>query len=127
MKICHIITRMILGGAMENTLLTCEGLHARGHEVTLITGPARGSEGELMTRALAGGYRVIVIDDLRRAIHPVYDWRAYRLILAALRDLRPQVVHTHASKAGILARRAAGRLREASAKTTRRDAASTSL
>ncbi len=112
MKICHIITRMILGGAMENTLLTCEGLHARGHEVTLITGPARGSEGELMTRAVAGGYHVIIIDDLRRAIHPGYDWRAYRLILAALWDLRPEIVHTHASKAGILGRRAAGKLRE---------------
>ncbi len=112
MKICHIITRMILGGAMENTLLTCEGLHARGHEVTLITGPARGSEGELMTRAGAGGYRVIVIDDLRRAIHPGYDWRAYRLILAALWDLRPAIVHTHASKAGILGRRAADKLRQ---------------
>jgi len=31
MKIVHVITRMILGGAQENTLLTCEGLRARGH------------------------------------------------------------------------------------------------
>ena len=48
MKIVHVITRLILGGAQENTLLTCEGLHARGHEVTLITGPTYGPEGQLL-------------------------------------------------------------------------------
>ena len=58
-KVCHVITRLILGGAQENTLLTCEGLHARGHEVTLVTGPALGPEGELMTRARQGGYRAV--------------------------------------------------------------------
>ena len=40
MKIVHIITRLIVGGAQENTLLSCEGQHDRGHDVTLITGPA---------------------------------------------------------------------------------------
>ena len=65
MKICHVITRLILGGAQENTLLTCEGLHRRRHEVTLITGPALGPEGELLTRARSGGYRVIVLDSMR--------------------------------------------------------------
>ena len=64
MKICHVITRLILGGAQENTILTCEGLHARGHQVTLITGPPLGPEGELLTRARGGGYDVIVVDEL---------------------------------------------------------------
>lgn len=107
MKICHVITRLILGGAQENTLLTCEGLCARGHEVTLVTGPALGPEGQLMDRALAGGYRVIVLDELRREIHPLRDWRSYRRLKAILRDLRPEVMHSHSSKAGILAREAA--------------------
>ncbi len=40
MKIVHIITRLILGGAQENTLITCKLLAERGHDVTLITGPA---------------------------------------------------------------------------------------
>ncbi|NLW85406.1 MAG: glycosyltransferase, partial [Planctomycetes bacterium] len=40
MNICHVITRLILGGAQENTILTCEGLHQAGHNVTLVTGPA---------------------------------------------------------------------------------------
>ena len=40
MRIVHVITRLIIGGAQENTLLSCEGQQDRGHEVTLITGPA---------------------------------------------------------------------------------------
>ena len=111
MKIVHVITRMILGGAQENTLLTCEGLHARGHEVTLITGPAIGPEGELLSRARAGGYRVIVVEAMRREINPWRDWLAGRCLARRLRELAPDVVHTHSSKAGILARHAAAGLR----------------
>ena len=33
MKICHVITRMIVGGAQENTLLTIKGHLEKGHEV----------------------------------------------------------------------------------------------
>ena len=110
MKICHAITRMIVGGAMENTLLTCEGLRARGHDVTLITGPPIGPEGELLSRAQAGGYDVLVVDSLRREIHPLRDRRAYREIARHLSELRPQIMHSHASKAGILARKAAAKI-----------------
>ena len=110
MKICHVITRLILGGAQENTVLTCEGLSRRGHEVVLITGPALGPEGELMSRAKEGGYRVIVIDSLRREINPCRDWIAYRRLLSHLRRLAPDVMHSHSSKAGILARKAAAKV-----------------
>lgn len=95
---------------MENTLLTCEGLHEGGDDVTLLTGPPLGPEGELLSRANAGGYRVIVLPDLRRDIHPLRDLRAQRAIRRTLRTLQPDVMHSHASKAGILARRAAWRL-----------------
>jgi len=37
-KIVHIITRLILGGAQENTLITCRLLADRGHNATVITG-----------------------------------------------------------------------------------------
>ena len=110
MKICHVITRMILGGAQENTLLTCEGLHARGHDVTLITGPAIGPEGQLITNARNGGYRVIEIDQMRRPINPIRDHRAYRRLVRLLGDLRPDIMHSHSSKAGILARKAAAKV-----------------
>jgi glycosyltransferase involved in cell wall biosynthesis len=101
---------MILGGAQENTLLTCEGLHAHGHEVTLITGPAEGPEGDLLHRAQAGGYRVVVLEGLGREIHLWRDWRAMRRMENLLGDISPRIVHTHSSKAGILGRWAAHRL-----------------
>src|SRR3954464_678035 len=107
MKIVHIITRLIVGGAQENTLISCEGQHAKGHEVTLITGPAIGPEGSLMERAAAGGYRVEVVDQMRRAILPGKDYSTYRWLVKRLRQIAPDVVHTHSSKAGIIGRCAA--------------------
>jgi len=103
---------MILGGAQENTLLTCEGLHRRGHDVTLITGPALGPEGQLMDRARSGGYRVIELDGLRRAINPFYDVPTFGRLKKLLVEIDPDIVHTHSAKAGILGRRAAASLRK---------------
>jgi glycosyltransferase involved in cell wall biosynthesis len=107
MKIVHVITRLIVGGAQENTLLSCRGQHEQGHEVTLITGPALGPEGSLLPAAQAVGYRIEILDDLRRAILPVRDRRSYRQTIALLKKISPDVVHTHSSKAGILGRYAA--------------------
>src|SRR5947207_11342793 len=109
MRIVHIITRVIVGGAQENTILSCEGQHQLGHEVTLITGPAIGPEGSLMERAVGGGYRVDVIDEMRRAILPWKDYATYRKLVRRLVELKPDVVHTHSSKAGIIGRYAADR------------------
>ncbi len=108
MKIVHVITRLILGGAQENTLLTVEGLHHRyGDDVTLITGPAEGPEGDLFRRAEELGLKVELTPNLIRAVDPRTDWRAYRELRRTFRRLRPDVVHTHSSKAGIVGRAAA--------------------
>ena len=107
MRIVHIITRLIVGGAQENTLLSCEGQHDRGHEVTLITGPPIGPEGSLLERARSYGYRVEVLDAMRRAVLPGKDYFTYRRLVRRLREIRPDVVHTHSSKAGIIGRWAA--------------------
>lgn len=104
MKIVHIITRLILGGAQENTLITCRLLAERGHEVTLITGPALGPEGGLFHQTKDAGYEVIVLDSLRRAILPGKDIVAYLQLKSLLRELKPDIVHTHSAKAGILGR-----------------------
>src|SRR4051794_16718642 len=109
MRITHIITRLIIGGAQENTLLSCEGQHDRGHDVTLITGPPIGPEGSLMDRAQRYGYRVIVLDEMLRSILPLKDFRSYQRIIKLLQELTPDVVHTHSSKAGIIGRWAAHR------------------
>lgn len=107
MNICHVITRLIVGGAQENTLLTCAGLHERGHRVTLVTGPEAGPEGSLLGEAQSSGYDVIVLPSLHRAVNPWCDYRAKRDLTNLFRQRRPQVVHTHSSKAGILGRLAA--------------------
>jgi glycosyltransferase involved in cell wall biosynthesis len=112
LKITHIITRLILGGAQENTLLTCEGLHQQDHAVTLITGKAVGEDAQLMARAQSGGYRVIEVKPLIREIHPLKDWLAYRQIKKHLRQLNPDIVHTHSAKAGVLGRLAAWNIRQ---------------
>jgi glycosyltransferase involved in cell wall biosynthesis len=109
MRIVHIITRLIIGGAQENTLLSCEGQHDLGHDVTLITGPPLGPEGSLLERAQSHGYRVEVIDEMRRAVLPGRDFLTYRKLVERLRALKPDVVHTHSSKAGIVGRWAAHR------------------
>lgn len=111
MRIIHVITRLIIGGAQENTLLSCEGQHDAGHQVTLITGPGIGPEGSLLERARSYGYRVDVIDEMRRAILPAKDFFTYRRLVERLRELKPDVVHTHSSKAGILGRWAAAKSR----------------
>jgi glycosyltransferase involved in cell wall biosynthesis len=107
MHICHVITRLIVGGAQENTLLSCEGLHARGHRVTLISGPTRGPEGSLVERARRGGYEFIELRELIRAVNPWMDARARRYLRMEFDRLHPDVVHTHSSKAGIVGRFAA--------------------
>ncbi len=108
MRVAHIITRLILGGAQENTLLSCEDLlRIYGDEVLLITGPPLGPEGSLLERARAGGVPTEVIPQLRRAIHPWRDAVSYFRIKRILRDFRPDVVHTHSAKGGILGRAAA--------------------
>ena len=112
MRIAHVITRLILGGAQENTVLTCEDLVREYHDdVLLVTGPALGPEGTLMDRARAGGVPMEVVPQLRRPIHPWRDLVSYLRIKRILGDFQPDVVHTHSAKAGILGRMAARRLR----------------
>jgi glycosyltransferase involved in cell wall biosynthesis len=108
MRILHLITRLILGGAQENTVLTCEDLlRIHGDEVLLATGPAVGPEGSLLDRVERNGVPVEVLVPLGRAIRPLADWQSYREIRRVIRRFRPDVVHTHSGKAGLLGRMAA--------------------
>lgn len=107
MKILHLITRLILGGAQENTVLSCEGQHADGHEVTLAFGPIYGPEGSLLERAQASGTRCEMLPAMKRAVDPLADLRCYRQCCELIERLKPEVVHTHSSKAGIVGRFAA--------------------
>jgi len=111
LKIVHIMTRLILGGAQENTLVTCKLLAERGHDVTLITGPALGPEGDLYNQAQNRNINFIILDNLRRQINPFRELPAYFQIKKLLSQLEPDIVHTHSAKAGILGRFAAHALK----------------
>lgn len=106
-RVLHVITRMIVGGAQENTLLSVEGLdRLPPYEVDLASGVDNGPEGDLLERARQTT-RLTVVPELRRSVHPWHDlvalWKLYRLI----RSGRYHIVHTHSSKAGVLGRLAA--------------------
>jgi len=108
MRIAHVITRMILGGAQENTLLCCrDHVHRYKDDVLLVTGPAEGPEGSLLERAAREGVPTAILPDLVREIHPWHDVKAYFAVRSALAAFRPDVVHTHSAKAGVLGRMAA--------------------
>jgi len=108
MRIAHVITRLILGGAQENTVLTCEDLlRLHGDDVLLITGPPLGPEGSLVERVRRSGVPLEILPALRREIHPLRDPQSYYQIRRAIRRYQPDVVHTHSGKAGLLGRVAA--------------------
>lgn len=108
MRVMHVITRMIIGGAQENTLFNCLDLkQIYGDDVLLVTGPADGPEGDLLQQGRGGDLSVQSIPDLKRAIHPARDYRAYKALSRLVADFQPDVVHTHSAKGGMLGRRAA--------------------
>lgn len=125
MRILHISTRLILGGSQENTVLSCEGQARAGAEVHLAFGPIYGPEGSLLQRVEAFNRRcergdetrrdgqpctpiaLHTVPDLVREVIPIRDWRAYGQLRSLIRTLKPDVVHTHSSKAGVLGRAAA--------------------
>jgi len=108
MRIMHISTRLILGGSQENTVLSCEGQADCGHTVSLVFGPIYGPEGSLLERVQShGGIEAIETPNLARELAPLRDLRCLRDLKALIAAWKPDVVHTHSSKAGILGRMAA--------------------
>jgi glycosyltransferase involved in cell wall biosynthesis len=107
MRTAHIITRLIIGGAQENTLFNVDDQHhIHGDEVCLITGPGLGPEGTLEQRAIDRGLDLRVLPEMHRSLHPWRDTKCYFALKRMLKDYQPDVVHTHSSKAGIMGRRA---------------------
>src|SRR5438270_8814068 len=74
LNVLHIITRLIVGGAQENTLLTAIGQHQTpGMRVTLLAGIDNGPEGNLHDRARAAGVELVLMPELVRPIAPLTD------------------------------------------------------
>jgi glycosyltransferase involved in cell wall biosynthesis len=105
-KVLRIINRFNLGGPTFNAALLTRYLDD-DFETLLIGGVP--DEGETDSLHILEKYDVkpIIIPELMRNPNPVSDRKAYRKIKAIIEEFKPDIVHTHASKAGVLGRKAA--------------------
>ena len=105
-KVLRIINRFNLGGPTFNAALLTRYLDD-DFETLLIGGVP--DEGETDSLHILEKYDVkpIIIPELIRNPNPVSDRKAYRKIKAIIEEFKPDIVHTHASKAGVLGRKAA--------------------
>jgi glycosyltransferase involved in cell wall biosynthesis len=111
MRVTHVITRLIVGGAQENTIATVLGLPTANPKlhVDLISGPTTGPEGSLESAFQKQPELLRVVPSLVRPVHPLHDLKALRELTKLFRDTKPTIVHTHSGKAGVIGRLAAKR------------------
>lgn len=108
MRVTHVITRLIVGGAQENTIASVLGLRrVSGLDVRLVSGPTTGPEGSLENEVASIPGLLTRLPDLVRPVHPWRDWNAFWRLTRLFREPTPDLVHTHSGKAGILGRLAA--------------------
>src|ERR1017187_3160201 len=110
MRVTHVITRLIVGGAQEDTIASVRGLPEKpGLEVDLVAGPTHGPEGSLESLVAGAPHLLTIVPQLVRPLHPWKDYLAWWRLTELFRERRPEIVHTHSGKAGILGRLAAAR------------------
>ena len=106
MKILQVITRGdTFYGAQSHVFDLCRLLRDQGQDVIAIVG----SEGPLTQRMEASGVAFEVLPSMRRAIRPLEDLRCVSELHGRIEHHRPDLVASHSSKAGILARMASDR------------------
>ncbi|MFA6112054.1 MAG: glycosyltransferase family 4 protein [Candidatus Latescibacterota bacterium] len=110
-RVLHVITRLDRGGSADNTLLTAARLDPARFASSIAVGPTREAGGPAWEEARERGVPFVEIPHLVRPISPLADLMAARELVAVIRAGRYGIVHTHTSKAGILGRLAAGRVR----------------
>ncbi|MBL7923115.1 MAG: glycosyltransferase [Bacteroidia bacterium] len=107
-KVLHIVNRLNLGGITYNAASIAAGLRPE-YDTMIVAGMKDDSEesSEFMVREL--GLEPVFIPDMYREINLKADYKAYRQLLRLIRAFKPDIVHTHAAKAGLLGRLAARR------------------
>lgn len=105
-RVVHIITKLELGGAQVNTVYTYQNLDPENFDAWLIAGP-----GGILDDKVEKKERFLTASHLARRLNPVKDFKAFFQIRKLLKTIRPHIVHTHSSKAGILGRLAARSLK----------------
>ncbi len=103
-KVAHVVTRLDLGGAQQNTLHTVRALDRARFDAVLVCG-----EGGFFDKEVRAdrSMRAVFLPSLVRQVSPLHDFLALLELIRTFQAERPDVVHTHSSKAGILGRLAA--------------------
>jgi glycosyltransferase involved in cell wall biosynthesis len=106
-RVLRVIARLNKGGPALHVAYLAAGLEERGYETTLVAGSLARGEGSMVYVAEQRGVEVVALPDLHREISPFHDLRAAHRLAGLIRQLRPQILHTHTAKAGAVARTAA--------------------
>lgn len=106
-RVCRIIGRLNIGGPARHAILLAQGLRAHGYDTVLVAGREGAGEGNLHTLAAEKDVKPLILPQLGREIRPHRDCAALVTLVRLLRQLRPDIVHTHTAKAGALGRVAA--------------------
>ena len=105
-KILRIINRFNLGGPTYNAAYLTKYLEP-DYETLLIGGQHDKSEKSSMHILDNLGLKPIIIPEMQRSLNPYKDQIAFKKIQNIIKEFKPDIVHTHAAKAGALGRRAA--------------------
>lgn len=105
-RVLRIINRFNLGGITYNVSFLSRYL-PEDYETLLIGGPEEEGEESSLFIPESLGLKPLIIEELRRSINPLSDYYAYKRIKKIIREFKPDIVHTHASKAGAIGRLAA--------------------
>ena len=106
LRVAQIVTTMARGGA-QATVVASSIPEGSELSVTVLAGPDRTGEGTYWDGEELAGVDVVEVPRLVRSLSPIDDLAALVWLVRWLRRTRPDVVHTHSSKAGVLGRLAA--------------------
>lgn len=105
-KVLRILNRFNLGGPTYNAAYLTKYL-APDFETLLVGGAIDEHEESSMHITDRLGLTPLIIPEMKREISPFNDYKAYQTIKKIIKDFKPDIVHTHASKSGLLGRMAA--------------------
>ncbi len=107
-RVLRIINRLNMGGPTYNAAYLTRYM-APEYETLLVSGVKEESEASSEFILNRMNIKPVYVEAMRRPLHPLRDRSAYREIDKIIRDFKPDIVHTHAAKAGALGRLAAKR------------------
>ena len=101
MRVLHVIARLNVGGTARYITRLAEELPKQNIETFIATGFVQGSEQEDPS---AKNLRVIRIPSLGRQFNPIKDHFAFKQMLKVIKEVKPDILHTHTFKAGYIGR-----------------------